>query len=179
MLTFLATTLLAASNDLQDCPMHAQHAASAAAPASPYAGEETRQIKALSDADVKGYLDGAGMGLARAAELNRYPGPRHLLDLADALELSGAQRAAIEEIHARMKSAAVALGPQLVEAERRLDALFASGSADALEVERLSGEAAVLHGRVRAVHLLAHVEARRLLTPEQIDAYVARRGYGR
>jgi Spy/CpxP family protein refolding chaperone len=178
MLTLLATALLAAANGPQDCPMHAQQAA-ASVPASPYAGQETREIKALSDSDVKGYLEGAGMGLARAAELNRYPGPRHLLELAEPLKLSAEQRVAVEDIHARMKSAAVALGPQLVEAERRLDAAFATGSAEAGDVERLSADAAALLGRVRAVHLQAHVEARRLLTPEQIDAYVTLRGYAR
>ena len=34
------------------------------------------------------------MGLALAAELNGYPGPSHVLELADKLELSAEQRAA-------------------------------------------------------------------------------------
>ena len=42
---------------------------------SPYAGQESREIKSLSPAEVDGYLAGAGMGFAKAAELNGYPGP--------------------------------------------------------------------------------------------------------
>jgi hypothetical protein len=44
---------------------------------SPYAGEQGRAIKALSQKEVSDLLDGAGMGYAKAAELNRYPGPMH------------------------------------------------------------------------------------------------------
>ena len=40
-------------------------------------------IKALSDHEVSALLDGHGSGFAKAAELNGYPGPTHVLDLAD------------------------------------------------------------------------------------------------
>ena len=54
---------------------------------SPYAGQEKREIKALSQEDVEGYLTGQGMGFAKAAELNQYPGPKHVLELARELRL--------------------------------------------------------------------------------------------
>jgi len=50
---------------------------------SPYAGQEKRSIKALSQAQIENFLSGAGMGFAKAAELNHYPGPKHVLELAD------------------------------------------------------------------------------------------------
>lgn len=65
-----------------------------------YAGQQSRDIKALSEEEVQGYLAGAGMGFARAAELNRYPGPMHALEHADALALSQGQRAALAQIGA-------------------------------------------------------------------------------
>src|SRR4030065_1872841 len=55
---------------------------------SPYAGQETRGIKSLSDREVQEYLAGRGMGLAKAAELNNYPGPAHVLELSDRLRPS-------------------------------------------------------------------------------------------
>jgi hypothetical protein len=61
---------------------------------SPYAGQEGRPIKALSETEMRDLAEGRGMGLAKAAELNSYPGPLHVLELADRLELSEAQRAA-------------------------------------------------------------------------------------
>lgn len=36
---------------------------------TPYAGQEKREIKALSSEDINGYLTGHGMGFAKAAEL--------------------------------------------------------------------------------------------------------------
>ncbi len=58
---------------------------------TPYAGQHTREIKALSPPDIESYLAGQGMGLAKAAELNHFPGPKHVLELADALNLSKEQ----------------------------------------------------------------------------------------
>ena len=53
---------------------------------APYAGLETREIKALSPEQIEDLLAGEGMGYALAAELNHYPGPRHVLALAAELQ---------------------------------------------------------------------------------------------
>ena len=143
---------------------------------SPYAGEERREIKALSPGQVAQLLDGAGMGLARAAELNGVPGPRHLLDMADQLELTDAQRAEIERIENRMHEAAVRLGREILELEEALDRLFAVGPADPSEVERLAGRIGQRSGLLRAVHLLAHLETAVVLRPAQIHRYGVLRG---
>src|SRR5438105_4502530 len=66
----------------------------------PYAGLEVRSIKALSDQQIGDLRAGRGMGLALAAELNGYPGPMHVLELADSLSLSDQQRAKIQELFA-------------------------------------------------------------------------------
>ena len=64
----------------------------------PYAGMQTRPIKALSDQQIADLRAGRGMGLALAAELNGYPGPSHVLELADRLELSTDQRARVQRL---------------------------------------------------------------------------------
>jgi hypothetical protein len=56
--------------------------------AAPYAGMQERPIKALSDQQLADLRAGRGGGLALAAELNGYPGPVHILELADQLNLS-------------------------------------------------------------------------------------------
>jgi Spy/CpxP family protein refolding chaperone len=144
---------------------------------SPYAGEERRDIKALSPGQVDQLLDGAGMGLARAAELNGVPGPRHVLDMADQLELTDAQRAEIELMEDRMHEAAVRLGQEILELEEALDRLFAVGPADPSEVEHLAGRIGQRSGLLRAVHLLAHLETAVVLRPAQIHRYGVLRGY--
>src|SRR5262245_26723374 len=93
-----------------------------AEPSTPYAGQEQREIKALSAEEIQGYLSGSGMGLAKAAELNHYPGPKHVLDLAEPLQLSIEQRQKTQTIFAAMRTEAVRLGTQLIARERQLDA---------------------------------------------------------
>lgn len=63
-----------------------------------YAGQQSRDIKAFSEDEVKGYLSGAGMGFAKPAELNRYPGPMHALEHADKLLLTAEQRKALDAL---------------------------------------------------------------------------------
>src|SRR6187402_2754729 len=62
------------------------------AAASPYAGQQSHEIKALSEQELRDLLAGAGMGMAKAAELNRHPGPMHALELAGPLALTAQQR---------------------------------------------------------------------------------------
>jgi len=151
--------------------------AAALAQATPYAGQESRAIKALSPQEVDDLLAGRGMGLAKAAELNSYPGPAHALELADRLGLSEAQRANLTAIKAHMTEKAVALGRDIVGKERDLDRRFAENRIDAAGLEAATAEIAALQGRLRAVHLAAHLETKALMTVEQVQRYDALRGY--
>jgi len=56
---------------------------------SPYAGFEQRPIKALSTQQIADLRAGREMSLALAAELNGFPGPLHVLELARGLDLTG------------------------------------------------------------------------------------------
>src|SRR3954453_5821878 len=67
------------------CVFLATVGSTAAAQTGPYAGMESRPIKTLSTTEIADYLSGKGMGFARAAELNHYPGPAHVLALASEL----------------------------------------------------------------------------------------------
>ena len=62
---------------------------------SPYAGDRTRELKALSAQELEAYVKGEGMGMALPAELNSYPGPHHVLELAEELGLSVEQKEAL------------------------------------------------------------------------------------
>lgn len=144
---------------------------------SPYAAQAAAAIKALSAQEVDDLLAGRGMGFAKAAELNHYPGPRHVLDLGEPLALTPGQRARTELVFAGMQAAAQDLGQRLVAAEAALDALFAAGRADEAAVADQVGEVARLQGELRATHLSAHLEMRRILAPEQVALYDRLRGY--
>lgn len=156
---------LAASTSLQ-----------AAAP-SPYAGDTQREIKALSADEVAAYLAGQGQGLARAAELNGYPGPRHVLDLADELSLTAAQRARTQQLFESMQAEAQRLGRALVEAEAQLDRSFAARSIEQASLTEQLERIGALQAELRGVHLHAHLAQVEILAPEQIAAYDRLRGY--
>ena len=144
---------------------------------SPYVGLEERPIKALSQDQIGEYLQGHGMGMALAAELNGYPGPKHVLELASDLDLAPSQVQQIQEIFDAMHVEAVALGEQIVELERVLDDLFRAGKIDDVSLERSLADLSVAQGELRRVHLAAHLKTRALLSPDQIDRYSRARGY--
>ena len=152
-------------------------AGSVSAEPSPYAGLEGRGIKALPEAEVADLLAGRGAGMALPAELNRYPGPVHVLELAGQLGLSREQEAETRSLFERMRSEAVPLGEALVAKEAELERLFASGAADEGALRAVVREAARLRGELRLTHLKYHLVMRRLLTSEQVAAYDAARGY--
>ncbi len=144
---------------------------------SSYAGQEQRAIKALSEDEIQGYLKGQGMALAKAAELNHYPGPLHVLELAKQLQLSDAQKVKTEQIRQAMLKQATSVGKSIVEKERELDALFAGGKIDETELRASVVEIARLQGDLRTAHLRAHLEQKKILTPEQFKKYDELRGY--
>lgn len=146
--------------------------------ASPYVDEQGRDIKALSTQDVDDYLAGRGMGLAKAAELNGYAGPKHVLELAGELSLTSEQRTRTQALFASMQSAASSLGRELVDEERHLDHLFASQAVTPESLRASLDTIGALQGRLRATHLQAHLEQAAILTPEQNALYAQLRGYG-
>jgi Spy/CpxP family protein refolding chaperone len=161
------------------CLLGAAPVALAAEPArSPYAGEQHRDIKALSPSEVQDLLAGRGMGFAKSAELNRYPGPAHVLELADRLGLSAEQKASTKSVFDAMEARARALGKALVEREAELDRLFASREVTRAALESSLAEIAKLQGELRRVHLEAHLAQTEILTHEQIAKYDELRGYG-
>src|SRR3954453_6122467 len=87
----------------------------------PYAGLQSRPVKALSEQQIADLRAGRGMSLALPAELNGYPGPVHVLELGDQLRLTTDQRIRVQELHAAMKAEAIPLGERLITQEADLD----------------------------------------------------------
>lgn len=144
---------------------------------SPYAGQQARDIKALSPSQTADLLAGKGMEQAKAAELNGYPGPMHVLELAGPLALSPTQTEASETLMARHKAEARDLGGKLVQAERELDAAFAGQRIDAAQVDALTQRIGLLQAQLRGAHLHTHLQQTGLLTAPQVARYAELRGY--
>lgn len=164
-------------------PVHAEHNPKSHNPTahthSGYSGMESRAIKALSSEQIADLHEGKGMGASLPAELNGVPGPLHVLQLREPLKVTPPQAAQLERITAAMREQAQSLGRQVVEAEAQLDRDFASGVADEKRVRESAARIGELQGRLRAVHLVAHLQTRALLSNEQVAAYNQLRGYSR
>src|SRR5271154_2293389 len=144
---------------------------------SPYAGQETRDIKALAPEDVDAYLSGKGMGLAKAAELNGYPGPAHVLTMATELDLSPDQKQRTEALFRSMEAKATNLGHMLIAQERELDERFATKTISRESLAVLLRRIGELQAEIREAHLEAHLAQLMILMPSQVAKYKRLRGY--
>ena len=152
-------------------------AALAAKTLSPYIGQESRDIKALSPEAIQDLLDGKGMGFAKAAELNGYPGPAHVLELEDDLALTTEQHDKTKTLFDSMLSKAKSLGQQLLDQEHSLEQLYATKQITTGNLKRVTETISRLKGELRYTHLAAHLTQWEILSPEQRDLYFTLRGY--
>jgi LTXXQ motif family protein len=159
------------------CAVAVAPAAAQMPAAQPYAGLQSRAIKSLSPDDTAGLLAGRGMGFALPAELNGYPGPLHVLDLADQLGLTGDQRAEVQKLFDAMKAEAIPLGHRLVDAEKDLDRQFARRTITPEALKAATAAIGEIRGELRNTHLKYHLSTAALLKDEQIRRYGELRGY--
>ena len=150
---------------------------SAAQPQQPYAGLEARPIKALSEQQIADLRAGRGIGLALPAELNGYPGPAHVLELADRLGLSDQQRAKAQALFDAMKAEAVPIGEKLIAQEAELDRQFADKTMTPARLEASTDAIGSTNAALRRAHLKYHLSTLELLTPAQVERYAELRGY--
>ncbi len=149
---------------------------------SPYAGQEARGIKALSQNDIEGLIAGAGTpfgGMAKPAELNGYPGPRHVLDAYDAgeFQLTNEQHKQIEALYEEMRSEAIELGEKIIDIEKGIDDAFTGKTITNAFLQEKVKESADLYGQLRVVHLKYHLSMVEILTSQQVEQYNELRGY--
>ena len=159
-LAILATLTLAAPAMAQ----HHQHHGQQQHPPGPYAGHQQRDIKALSEVQIAELRQGRGMGLALAAELNGYPGPLHVLELKEQLQLTAEQHQRFQQLFDSMKAEAIEAGEALIASERALDRAFAENRMTPRTLVALTAGIGAAQGRLRAVHLKYHLTSADLLS---------------
>jgi hypothetical protein len=175
----VAVCLLLLSANLPSAAQDAGGHDHAADLVSPYAGQEVREIRTLSEEDIRQLQNGEGWGLAKAAELNGIPGPAHLLEIADQgmIELSQGQIDQIRDLHREMKTLAVPVGLRLIDEERELNRRFAVGEITEEKLRQLLAQIADTTAELRYVHLSTHLRTLPILTPHQVHTYNRIRGY--
>ncbi len=115
---------------------------------------------------------GQGFAMARAAEAHGLPGPKHVLEHAQALGLDDNQVERMNALMGEMREAALREGRAVLDGERALDAELSRPMPDAARVADLSEAVGRARGRLRNVHLSTHLVAAPMLTPAQRAQYV-------
>jgi Spy/CpxP family protein refolding chaperone len=133
-------------------------------------GQGHQAAQACIDQFNKVVGEGRGFGMAFAADQNGYPGPMHVLELKDRLKLTADQEAKARELYAAVR-AELPKSSRLLEAEQKLERLFADRTASEAAVRVAAADVERARTQVRLVHLLAHVRTRDLLTEEQRRVY--------
>lgn len=144
---------------------------------SPYAGEKSREIKALSKANNDELFRGGGWGLAKAAELNGMPGPSYVLDMASELSLSVEQVEKTRKIRDAMRRETKTIGERFVAKEAALETRFRAGDVVEPNLSARISEIGALRAKLRTTHLSAHIDMKRVLSAHQIERYATLRGY--
>jgi hypothetical protein len=171
----IRTVLFALVLATSPLPTLAQH--QHAPPAPPYAGLQTRTVKALSDQQIADLKAGRGMGYALPAELNGYPGPSHVLELMEQLGLTEPQRVRVQDLFSAMKSETIPIGERLIAQETALDRQFAGRTVTIASLTDATAAIGATQGALRAAHLKYHLATVEVLTSEQIRQYNHLRGY--
>jgi hypothetical protein len=166
----VGTSFPATATDPDEAARAAAHAAEAA--------REGTGIPALSEAQAAGYLDGKEMLHASVAELNHYPSPRRVFELAEALELTEGQRRAATELHEETRREAIRLGTELVALEQKLNRIFVWDQATADNIAKIVLDIGTLQAQLRLTHLVASIRQKPLLTEEQVRRYDELQGRG-
>lgn len=144
---------------------------------SNYTGEVDRVIKSLSAKDIEDLILGNGMGLAKAAELNGYPGPKHVLEMQEQLFLGKEQLTSINQIFEDMKSQAQSQGQKLISLEKELNDYFSNTTITNDTLETTLKKIAEAKSNLRYIHLSAHIKTTEILSKNQIKKYNQLRGY--
>jgi len=126
--------------------------------------------------DKDALLKGLGMGLATIADVNNYPGPKHVISLKTELRLTREQLKKTEALDKVVSSSAVAKGEEIVLAEEELYKFFEIGTISEKALRLQLEQIGKLRADLRFIHLQAHLRMKQILTSDQIKQYNEIRG---
>jgi uncharacterized protein (DUF305 family) len=127
-------------------------------------------IRALSATEIQLIRSGEGAGLARAAAMNGLPGPRHVLDAADNLELTSEQAAQIQRIYESMHAAAVEVRAAYLNAQEAFEIELRSSQVTTQTLPGRLSDVDRQRTELARVHLQADLETAALLPREQRES---------
>jgi Spy/CpxP family protein refolding chaperone len=116
-------------------------------------------------------LAGSETGQVRPADANGFPGPRRLLELEKDLTLTPGQKKSLLTLAEETQKRAAELGKRIVRVEEEQYDAFRTGLVSEQSVREDAEQIGRLRGKLRGIHLVAHLKAKKLLTADQRALY--------
>ena len=129
--------------------------------------------------DKNSLLNPEDIDQAAYAEKNGYPGPKHVIDLADKLQLSEEQKGSVKRIYNEMETRAKELGQRIIDLEEELNKAFGDKLVVEKSIRNDVEQIGRLRGRLRSVYFLAHFKTRNVLNDKQVATYIKLRTPGK
>lgn len=133
-------------------------------------------IRSLPGRDIVALAGGEGGGLAKIADLNGYPGPRHVLDMDAHLNLTTRQREQLRQVMSTMEADAKEVATRYLSALAQLEEDTRQGSLSGDQFLKRYRAVEALRTELGAVHLITHFKTKDLLTPAQVATYYKPQG---
>lgn len=122
--------------------------------------------------DREALMNGDEGSQASYAEDSGCPSPKKVLDAAVELDLTPAQKKSVQKIYDDARERAKELGKQIVRIEQEISQAFREGLVTAKSITADAQDIGRLRGKLRAVHLVAHLETKGVLNNEQVKMYM-------
>ena len=128
-------------------------------------------LRAQTPSDRDELLKGQERGQEQFAEALGYPDPEHILAMEQTLGLTIVQKEKIKAILDDMTVRASDVGKTIIKIEDDLRAGFREGLATEKSITSDAQDIGRLRGKLRALHLIANLKTKRVLTDKQVEMY--------
>jgi hypothetical protein len=124
-------------------------------------------------------LNGFEGDLGKTGEINSYPSPKSILELATTLNLSSIQKSRLSDIQSNTVARAKQLGKEIVQIENELYRAFQARIVNEKSCTDDAQQIGRLRGKLRGIFLNARIRAKAVLNESQISMYRQISGEGK
>lgn len=133
--------------------------------------QQVSPLKFISSQNYQYYKNGGNSDLYLIAEVNNYPSPGSVLQLAKELSLTTDQKHQVNMIHIELNRKVKEMGGFLIKEQTKLNQLFETRKIDEGSLIYYTNKIGALEGELRNAYLRAHLRTSTLLSAQQLKKY--------
>ncbi len=133
--------------------------------------QERMELQSLSQDDI------STLQIVKTPELNGYYAASYILQVEDAINISGEQKREVKSVSSKMQNNAVLLGTELIYLEKQLNNAFSNKSINEIKLDKYITDIMDVRAKLRLVHLSTRLQTPSILRQEEVFLYSSLRGY--